>query len=260
MSQLSRRPTSKALLQQGDRIPATLRNQFPVHGVRLLWMVARAPYHGPMSLFILNRWCSGVNQNYPLSAGHPPGIPTGLRYHRLSHYLSRQFGSRVWKVSVDAGFDCPNRDGTLGRGGCVFCDPAAFSPSRRQPAGSITEQIDAGNRAAAARQRHRPVPRLFPAGHEHLRAGRPAAGGLRRGPGAPGGCRLGHRHPARLRGRRRARSVWPSCRAGRGSPSSTACRRSTTGRSTGCAAGITTTPFSTRWRGAAAGGCRSGRT
>jgi hypothetical protein len=66
-----------------------------------------------------------------------------LRYHRLSHYLARQFGSRVWKLSLDAGFDCPNRDGTLGRGGCVFCDPAAFSPSRRQPAGSITRQIDA---------------------------------------------------------------------------------------------------------------------
>jgi hypothetical protein len=66
-----------------------------------------------------------------------------LRYHRLSHYLARQFGSRVWKLSLDAGFDCPNRDGTLGRGGCIFCDPAAFSPSRRQPAGSITGQIDA---------------------------------------------------------------------------------------------------------------------
>lgn len=68
----------------------------------------------------------------------------GLRYYRLSHFLSRRFGARVWKVSVDAGFDCPNRDGTYSVGGCVFCSPESFSPSRRQAGGSITAQIDRG--------------------------------------------------------------------------------------------------------------------
>jgi len=68
----------------------------------------------------------------------------GLRYHALGPYLAQQFGCRVQKVSVDAGFGCPNVDGTLGTGGCLFCNVAGFSPSRRSPASSITGQIDEG--------------------------------------------------------------------------------------------------------------------
>jgi radical SAM protein (TIGR01212 family) len=48
----------------------------------------------------------------------------------------------VWKVSVDGGLDCPNVDGTVGTGGCVFCNVRSYSPSRRSGARSITEQID----------------------------------------------------------------------------------------------------------------------
>jgi len=73
------------------------------------------------------------------------------RYLRLSDYLRRRFGGRVWKVSVDAGLGCPNRDGTVGRGGCVFCDPVSFSPSRRGERGPIAEQVQRG--AARLRQR-----------------------------------------------------------------------------------------------------------
>lgn len=43
------------------------------------------------------------------------------RYHTLSYDLSHRFGGRVWKAAVDAGFTCPNRDGTKGRNGCSFC-------------------------------------------------------------------------------------------------------------------------------------------
>ena len=96
-----------------------------------------------MSVFILSRWCRGVNRIYPL----PAGVGVALRrapLPPLSHYFCATVRLRVWKLSLDAGFGCPNRDGTLGRGGCVFCDPAAFSPSRRLPAGSIARQIDAG--------------------------------------------------------------------------------------------------------------------
>jgi radical SAM protein (TIGR01212 family) len=45
---------------------------------------------------------------------------------------------------VDGGFDCPNRDGTVGSGGCRFCDPVSFSPSRRKPLGGIAEQVAHG--------------------------------------------------------------------------------------------------------------------
>jgi uncharacterized protein len=82
-----------------------------------------------------------------------PWRAAGLPYYSLGFYCQHQFGCRVWKVSVDAGLNCPNRDGTLGQGGCVFCDPDSFSPSRRLGHHSITAQIDAGIRRLSARHR-----------------------------------------------------------------------------------------------------------
>ena len=73
----------------------------------------------------------------------------GLRYHSYNHYLRSRFHFRVQKVSVDAGFTCPNVDGTVARGGCTFCDNRSFSPSRRAavaarrlPRTGILGQID----------------------------------------------------------------------------------------------------------------------
>ncbi len=68
----------------------------------------------------------------------------GRNYHAYSYFLRKTFGHRVQKVSVDAGFTCPNVDGTVARGGCVFCDNRSFSPSRRVPRDVIRSQIDAG--------------------------------------------------------------------------------------------------------------------
>ena len=58
---------------------------------------------------------------------------------------------RVQRISVDAGFTCPNVDGTVATGGCTFCDNRSFSPSRRLPRRSISEQIDEGIRRMRAR-------------------------------------------------------------------------------------------------------------
>jgi radical SAM protein (TIGR01212 family) len=66
----------------------------------------------------------------------------GLPYFAASFYLRHRFGVRVQKVSVDAGFTCPNVDGTVATGGCTFCDNRSFSPSRRLPRASIRGQID----------------------------------------------------------------------------------------------------------------------
>jgi uncharacterized protein len=66
----------------------------------------------------------------------------GLRYHSLGWFFRRKFGYRVWKVSVDAGFRCPNVDGAAGTAGCIFCNIRSFSPSRRGPPRPITTQID----------------------------------------------------------------------------------------------------------------------
>ncbi|MES1213036.1 MAG: TIGR01212 family radical SAM protein, partial [Singulisphaera sp.] len=70
----------------------------------------------------------------------------GHRYFSLNHYLRNRFGTRVQKVSLNAGFTCPNVDGTVAVGGCVFCDNRSFSPSRRVPRGIIRAQLDEGIR------------------------------------------------------------------------------------------------------------------
>jgi len=70
----------------------------------------------------------------------------GLRYYAYNHYLRQKFGARVQKVSIDAGFTCPNVDGTVAVGGCVFCDNRSFSPSRRLPRRGVAWQIAEGIR------------------------------------------------------------------------------------------------------------------
>lgn len=73
------------------------------------------------------------------------------RYCRFSTYLRKRFGCRVHRVSVDAGFSCPNRDGTLSTGGCVFCENRAFSATRRSPGTPLREQVVLGMERARAR-------------------------------------------------------------------------------------------------------------
>jgi radical SAM protein (TIGR01212 family) len=81
-----------------------------------------------------------------LSAAVPDWRAAGLRYFSYNFFLRSHFGERIQKVSVDAGFTCPNVDGTVTTGGCTFCDNRSFSPSRRAPRLSITEQINDGIR------------------------------------------------------------------------------------------------------------------
>lgn len=67
-----------------------------------------------------------------------------MLYNSYSAHFAARFGSRVQKLSVNAGFTCPNRDGTVGVGGCSFCSNAAFNPSYCDPAKSIAQQIAEG--------------------------------------------------------------------------------------------------------------------
>lgn len=66
------------------------------------------------------------------------------RYNSYTEYFRRTFGQRVQKVTLDAGFSCPNRDGTRGTGGCTYCNNDAFNPSYCQPQKCITQQIEEG--------------------------------------------------------------------------------------------------------------------
>jgi radical SAM protein (TIGR01212 family) len=72
----------------------------------------------------------------------PSWRAAGLRYYSYNHALGQRFQHRVQKVSLDAGFTCPNVDGTVAKGGCTFCDNRSFSPSRRLPRAGILGQID----------------------------------------------------------------------------------------------------------------------
>lgn len=66
-------------------------------------------------------------------------------YKTYSEYLRERFpGQHLQKISVDAGFSCPNRDGSKGEGGCSFCNPEAFAPGYCRQVKGIAEQIDAG--------------------------------------------------------------------------------------------------------------------
>src|SRR5256885_5748453 len=86
----------------------------------------------------------------------PAWRAAGLRYHSYRFFLRQKFGAqRVQKVSLDAGFTCPNVDGTVATGGCTFCDNRSFSPSRRgrlaaastrRQAENIIAQLDDGIR------------------------------------------------------------------------------------------------------------------
>ncbi len=68
----------------------------------------------------------------------------GLYFNAFGASLRRRFGGRIQRVSLDAGFTCPNVDGTVTRGGCNFCDNRSFSPSRRVRLQRVSEQLQTG--------------------------------------------------------------------------------------------------------------------
>ncbi len=73
-----------------------------------------------------------------------------LRVHTFGAAMRRRFGQRVHKIAIDAAFTCPNRDGTLGRGGCTFCNNSSFSPNGRRPP-PVAAQLAAGRRVIRRR-------------------------------------------------------------------------------------------------------------
>ena len=68
----------------------------------------------------------------------------GKRYRTFVGYYREKYGERLQKIVLDAGFTCPNRDGTVGRGGCTYCDNAAFHPGYSIPGKTLRQQMDEG--------------------------------------------------------------------------------------------------------------------
>lgn len=77
-----------------------------------------------------------MNNNYPW--GH------ARRYNDFPTHFRKMFNGRVQKVSIDAGFTCPNRDGTKGTGGCAYCNNKTFKPSYCNLEKSVTSQVEQG--------------------------------------------------------------------------------------------------------------------
>jgi len=81
---------------------------------------------------------------YGLKIAERMGQDTDPLINSFGYYLKRRFPQKVHKVTVDAGFTCPNRDGSKGRGGCSYCNNKSFNPNKRREVPSIEQQIETG--------------------------------------------------------------------------------------------------------------------
>lgn len=70
--------------------------------------------------------------------------PSSAPYNDFATWMKSKFPFRVQKISIDAGFSCPNRNGKIGTGGCIYCDNATFNPAYCNPSKSIAQQISEG--------------------------------------------------------------------------------------------------------------------
>ena len=66
------------------------------------------------------------------------------RYNEFGSWLKEQLGFKVQKISLNAGFTCPNRDGTVGVGGCTYCNNQTFNPAYCQTEKTVTQQLEEG--------------------------------------------------------------------------------------------------------------------
>ncbi len=76
-----------------------------------------------------------------------------MEYYSLNQYLKDRFGTKVYKLSIDAGCTCPNRDGTIGVGGCIFCSAGGSGEFAVRASGTmtVTEQLEAAKERVAAK-------------------------------------------------------------------------------------------------------------
>ena len=76
---------------------------------------------------------------------------TDKRYNQFSEYLKNMFGAKVYKITLDAGFSCPNRDGVISNEGCIFCDDGGSFSQAHSNKLSISEQVNIGAETLAKR-------------------------------------------------------------------------------------------------------------
>jgi uncharacterized protein len=77
--------------------------------------------------------------------------PMDKRYYDLNTYFRNKFGERVHKIAIDAGLGCPNRDGTVGTGGCIYCNAKGSGTGKYAAGLSVTDQLEASKAAVIKR-------------------------------------------------------------------------------------------------------------
>ena len=75
----------------------------------------------------------------------------GIQYYSLNQYLKDRFGCKVYKLAINGGFTCPNRDGTKGSKGCIFCSAGGSGEFAGDPEKSVSEQIEEGKKLVASK-------------------------------------------------------------------------------------------------------------
>ncbi|MFT3753812.1 MAG: TIGR01212 family radical SAM protein [Paludibacter sp.] len=71
-------------------------------------------------------------------------FPDHQRYLNYNQLVKTEFTERIQKISINAGFTCPNRDGSKGRGGCTYCNNQSFSPEYCKPVKTVSQQVEEG--------------------------------------------------------------------------------------------------------------------
>ncbi len=71
-------------------------------------------------------------------------METNPPYKDFSAFMATRFATKMQKLTVNAGFSCPNRDGSIGRGGCTYCNNQSFSPAYCRPTDSVSAQLEKG--------------------------------------------------------------------------------------------------------------------
>ena len=76
---------------------------------------------------------------------------SGKRFYSVDQYLKEQFGEKVYRISLNGGMTCPNRDGTKGSRGCIFCSRGGSGDFAGDAASSVTQQIEDGKKKLAGK-------------------------------------------------------------------------------------------------------------
>lgn len=122
----------------------------------------------------------------------------GKPYHSLDFHLKEMFGRKVYKLALDGGMTCPNRDGSVGRGGCIFCSQGGSGDFAAKKQLSLREQADLAKKLVEKKAGPDALYIAYFQSYTNTYASSLSGSPVYRSRLPAGGLRPVHRHPARL--------------------------------------------------------------